>query len=84
MDDVSKKQIIDMYKCLRQKGLIPEKPSAPTKVNCLRCEHFYVTWNPKFPRACRIFGFKGRSIPSIQVKRITGVACCAFKENCKK
>ncbi|MDR0599457.1 MAG: hypothetical protein LBG84_05170 [Treponema sp.] len=47
--------------------------------NCLRCEHFKITWDPAFPRACLLFGFKGRSLPSAGVFQAAGRACPAFK-----
>ncbi|QEN09273.1 uracil-DNA glycosylase [Oceanispirochaeta crateris] len=49
--------------------------------NCLRCEYFYVTWDPSFPRGCRVFGIKSRQIPSIEVKKATGKQCPSFKES---
>lgn len=46
--------------------------------NCLKCVHFKVTWNPQFPRACGLFGFKCRDLPSLEVLRSTGVPCPSF------
>jgi hypothetical protein len=48
--------------------------------DCLRCEHFFVTWDPNFPRGCRVFGIKSRELPSWAVHRNTGRHCPAFKE----
>ncbi|OGV49545.1 MAG: hypothetical protein A2X49_08225 [Lentisphaerae bacterium GWF2_52_8] len=50
------------------------------RINCLRCEHYIVTWDPKFPRACRVFSFKGKEFPSETVWKVTGKACPAFKQ----
>ena len=47
---------------------------------CIRCRHFYVTWDPKFPRGCRAYGFKGREEPSRVVFRNSGMACQLFDE----
>ncbi len=49
--------------------------SAP---NCLDCEHFFVTWDPRFPRGCRVFGVKTRELPSAVVFRSTGHHCPEF------
>jgi hypothetical protein len=47
--------------------------------NCLKCAHFKITWEPEFPRACEMFGFKGRIMPSAEVLRATGQPCPAFR-----
>ncbi|MDR1929900.1 MAG: hypothetical protein LBQ44_04635 [Treponema sp.] len=46
--------------------------------NCLKCAHFRITWDPAFPRACEVFGFKGQNMPSAEVIRSTGKPCPAF------
>jgi hypothetical protein len=60
--------------------------SPPEKPNCLACAHFRVTWDPAFPRACDLFGFKGRDMPSAEVLRAAGKPCPAFsrKERIKE
>lgn len=47
-------------------------------VNCLKCKHFYVTWDPRLPRGCRLFGFKTQLMPSLLVFQSTGAPCDAF------
>ncbi|MDR0402643.1 MAG: hypothetical protein LBH35_03535 [Treponema sp.] len=51
----------------------------PKPPNCLKCAHFKITWDPDFPRACEIFGFKGQSLPSQEVQRATGLPCPAYR-----
>ena len=46
--------------------------------NCLRCRYFSVSWDPRFPRACRVFGIKSRELPSRVVYRNTGRHCPSF------
>lgn len=46
---------------------------------CFKCIHFYITIDERFPRGCKVFGIKGKSIPSIDVKRATGIECPVFK-----
>lgn len=46
--------------------------------NCLRCEHFHVTWDTAFPRGCRVFGIKTPRMPSAVVFETTGRHCPAF------
>lgn len=49
-------------------------------VNCFNCMHFYVTWDPNFPRGCRAFQFKTAKIPSVQVFEASGKRCLRFKK----
>jgi hypothetical protein len=48
--------------------------------NCLACAHFRVTWEPAFPRACNVFGFKTRNLPSVEVYAATGRICPAYEK----
>ena len=50
------------------------------KVNCFQCRHFTVTWNSKFPRACKFYGFKTAEFPSATILRTTGSACLGFEK----
>ena len=49
-------------------------------INCFKCVYFYITWDPKFPKACKFFEFKSRGMPSITVFQSTGSNCIAFEE----
>ena len=49
------------------------------RVNCFRCRHFFVTWDPRFPRGCRALGFKGRAVPSDTVRQASGTRCLYFE-----
>lgn len=49
------------------------------KVNCHKCEYFYITWDKNFPYGCKAFSFKSRLIPSIEVKKASGKECLQFK-----
>jgi len=49
--------------------------------NCFDCHHFFVTWDPGFPRGCRVFGVKSRDLPSVIVHRSTGRSCPAFLQS---
>jgi len=54
------------------------------KINCVKCEHYYVTWEPKAPHGCRAYGFKGMQIPSRVVKANSGKDCIMFTEKINK
>ncbi|MCX7711001.1 MAG: uracil-DNA glycosylase [Clostridia bacterium] len=53
-------------------------------VNCQKCLHYYITWDPKFPYGCKLFGVKSRQAPSVIVYQSLGKACENYKENEKK
>ena len=48
------------------------------RVNCKRCIYYYVTWAPRSPHGCKMFGFKSLAIPSIEVRKNSGKVCEAF------
>jgi hypothetical protein len=50
-----------------------------TPPDCLKCRWFHVSWDPRFPRACRVFGIKSWQLPSVEVYRATGRHCPAFE-----
>lgn len=49
------------------------------RANCFRCRHFQVTWDARFPRGCRVMGFKGREMPSAVVREASGTECLRFE-----
>ncbi|MFP4012273.1 MAG: hypothetical protein ACLFUM_11260 [Spirochaetaceae bacterium] len=49
--------------------------------NCLKCRHFYVTWDPRFPRGCAVFGVKTQRLPSLVVYESTGMHCPRFERS---
>ncbi|MGX1901285.1 uracil-DNA glycosylase [Thermolongibacillus altinsuensis] len=53
------------------------------RVNCYKCQHFYVTWDRHFPKGCRAFGFKSAAMPSLVVKQSSGSECMKFVEKRK-
>jgi hypothetical protein len=46
--------------------------------NCLECAYLKVTWDTKFPRSCTYFGFKTKTLPSMEVLANTGKQCFVF------
>jgi hypothetical protein len=48
------------------------------RINCFHCVHFLVTWDTKFPKACKAYGFKTAGMPSVTVFQSTGSDCIAF------
>jgi hypothetical protein len=49
-------------------------------INCLKCKNYVVTWDNRFPRGCKLFGFKGTVMPAAMVFQSTGKPCQNFLE----
>ena len=55
------------------------------RIDCRRCEHYYVTWDKKHPHGCRAMGFKSMQLPSLVVDKTTpAVGCLAYKKKVKR
>ena len=50
------------------------------KVDCFKCRHFAVSWDPRFPRSCKFFGFKTVQMPSVTVLKSSGEPCGGFEK----
>ncbi|NLT94812.1 MAG: uracil-DNA glycosylase [Clostridia bacterium] len=50
-----------------------------SRINCLKCQYFYITWDKNFPRGCKAFGFKTKNLPSLVVFQSSGQSCQHFK-----
>lgn len=50
------------------------------KKGCLRCVHYFSTFDPTKPRGCKLYGMKSQAFPSVLVKKETGQECMGFKE----
>jgi len=48
-------------------------------VNCKKCKHFFITWEPAHPNGCRLFGFKSAKMPTVAVWESTGKQCEHFE-----
>ncbi len=45
------------------------------RIICQKCVYYFVTWEPKSPHGCKVYGFKSKVIPSLVVKRSSGQDC---------
>lgn len=50
------------------------------RIDCMKCKHYYVTWEPSFPRGCRLFQFKSKQLPCDVVFSSTGQPCQQFEK----
>ncbi len=46
--------------------------------NCLRCMHYFITYDVARPRGCRAYGFKARQMPDRVVAESSGQPCRLF------
>lgn len=51
------------------------------RIPCMKCKHYMVTFDPKAPRGCKLFNFKGMVMPYVMVKQASGIDCTHFEEN---
>ena len=58
--------------------------SQKIRINCIYCRHFNVSWDPRFPHGCKLFGVKSRAMPSQVVGEATGAPCEHFTPKTKK
>ena len=49
-------------------------------VECRKCKHFFITWDPKHPNGCKAFGIKTKRIPSAEVYLTSGKECLKFQK----
>lgn len=55
-----------------------------SRVNCYKCKHLKITWQPSFPYACAALGFKSKRIPSFEVFKNSGIHCQLFAAKTEK
>jgi len=53
---------------------------AEEQPRCVHCRHYFVTYQPHHPHACRYFGIRTPGPPSIAVLRSSGESCRAFEK----
>lgn len=49
------------------------------KINCMKCEHFYITWDAGFPNGCKAYSFKTKQLPSVDVFTSSGIDCQLYE-----
>jgi len=53
------------------------------RLECRRCEHYFITWKPNFPHGCRAFGFESKLLPCLEVRSASQLQCLKFSEKCR-
>lgn len=54
------------------------KEHTGTLINCLFCEHFFLTHEVNSPYGCRAMGFKSARMPSVDVYNASEADCTLF------
>ncbi len=49
-------------------------------IPCMKCKHYTVTFDKNAPRGCKLFNFKGVTMPYILVFNATGSECTHFSK----
>lgn len=49
-----------------------------TLINCFFCEHFFITYEVKYPYGCRAMGFKSARMPSVDVYNNSEMDCALY------
>ena len=50
---------------------------------CNECQHFYITYKPKFPYGCKAFQVISKKLPYLEVKNISVINCALFSKRNK-
>jgi hypothetical protein len=50
------------------------------KIDCLHCQHYYITWDSERPHGCKYFAFKSMQMPLLAVSESSGHSCQAFSQ----
>jgi hypothetical protein len=50
------------------------------RIPCMKCKHYQVTFDPTAPRGCKLYNFKGATMPYVMVKQASGKDCTEFSE----
>jgi len=48
------------------------------RINCRKCQHYFVTWEASQPHGCKAYGFKSKQIPSMVVFKSSSQDCMMF------
>lgn len=53
------------------------------KKDCFKCKHYFVTWDARYPKGCRLYDVKSTQMPWVIVASATKEGCVGFepKEN---
>lgn len=55
-----------------------------SNAKCLKCIHYYSTYDASRPRGCKAYRFSSAVFPSIVIKRESGEECKSFQERPSK
>ncbi len=48
-------------------------------MSCMKCKHYFSTFDPALPRGCKLYGMRTTQFPDQVVKRESGRECLGFE-----
>lgn len=66
------------FSILSELLMTDKKEHKGTLINCFFCEHFYITYETKYPYGCRAMGFKSARMPAVDVYSNSAMDCALF------
>jgi len=54
-------------------------PATQHKTDCNACRHLFITYEARFPYACRKLAFKSQRLPHLEVLAASGEPCAGFE-----
>ncbi|MCJ8345016.1 hypothetical protein MJH12_05710 [bacterium] len=59
--------------------LYPQNHMVQTRINCIRCKYYKVTWEVDRPHSCTLFAFKSKALPMHVVRQSDGNPCQGYR-----
>jgi len=54
---------------------VKNEASGGKRIACQGCRHYWITWEQRFPYACRAHEFKTNRNPALAVFQASGIPC---------
>jgi hypothetical protein len=70
----------DVGRGIQGKQMTDKRRAEKSDINCFSCEHFYITYDKKYPYGCRIIGFKSARMPAVDVYINSDMDCGLFRQ----
>jgi hypothetical protein len=61
-----------------------DTPSIRQKVLCLRCRHYFVTWDKNHPHGCKAFKLKSAVLPYYDIQLVSNMNCLKYEARPEK
>ncbi len=61
-----------------------DSSDAASRVSCIKCRYYQITWDAQMPYGCRAHGFKTHRNPALIVYESSGIECQLFRPKGRK